>query len=150
MERLYTRVMSQRLRPLILSLLFLLVSVGTYQVGSNSLSAASTGLESPAGTWHQYVIVDDKPVYLATFSFVENGADFAVRAKDVAPCTFPQSDFRTFGHKYEDGRWSFHSDWHQYGIAQFELRETAKGHFEGHAYLNGEQRPYRHVLVRLD
>ena len=142
--------MSQRMRPLILSLLFLLVSVGTYQVGSNHLTPAAGAYESPVGTWQQYVIVDGSPVYLATFSFQKEGSDFAVQAKDVAPCTFPQTDFRTFGHQYGDGQWSFHSDWHEYGIAKFELSESAQGHYEGYAYLDGEQRPYRHVLVRVE
>ncbi len=149
MKSLYTRVMSQRLRPLTLSLLFLLVSIGTYHLGANHLTSKGSSTESPAGVWQQYVIVDDKPIYLATFAFAENGSDFSVQAQDVAPCTFPQSDFRTFGHQFGAGRWTFNSDWHQYGIAQFELTETAPDRFEGHAYLDGEQRPYRHVLVRM-
>ncbi len=150
MKSLYTRVMSQRLRPLILSLLFLLVSAGTYQLGSNYLSSSTTDAQSPAGTWQQYVIVDEKPVYLATFSFTEQGGDFAVQASDVAPCTFPQTDFRTFGHQFGEGRWSFNSDWHQYGVAQFDLLQTAPNRFEGYAHLDGEQRPYRHILVRVE
>lgn len=141
--------MSQRLRPLILSLLFLLVSVGSYQVGTSYLTPAQSTAQSPVGLWQQYVIVDGQPVYLATFSFSPNGSDYAVQAKDVAPCTFPQSDFRTFGHSFADGQWSFHSDWHEYGIARFELTETAKDHFEGYASLDGERRPHRHVLVRI-
>jgi hypothetical protein len=141
--------MSQRLRPLIISLLFLLVSAGTYHVGSGYLSQHDRAVESPAGTWQQYVIADGETVYLATFSFQKDGSDFGVSAVDVAPCTFPQSGFRTFGHQYNGAQWSFHSDWHEYGIAKFDLEKTAANRFEGYAYLDGEQRPYRHILVRV-
>lgn len=138
----------QRLRPLLLSLLFLLVSVGSYQVGSRYLTGTSSP-ETPAGTWQQYVIADGKPVYLATFSFEKSGDDFDVAAVDVAPCTFPQSGFRTFGHKYDGATWTFNSDWHEYGIAQFQLEKVDTNRFEGYAYLDGEQRPYRHILLRV-
>lgn len=149
MKSLYTRDMSQRLRPLILSLLFLLVSAGSYSVGSSYLSSRVSSAESPAGTWQQYVIADGHPIYLATFSFEPEGSDFGVRAVDVAPCTFPQSGFRTFGHEYDGSRWSFHSDWHEYGVAQFQLDKVDANRFEGYAYLDGEQRPYRHILIRV-
>jgi hypothetical protein len=142
--------MSQRLRPLILSLLFLVVSVGAYQAGSSYLSDQASSQDSPAGTWQQYVIADGHPVYLATFSFEKVGDDFAVTPLDVAPCTFPQADFRTFGHRYDGRHWSFNSDWHEYGIANFELDKVDPGRFEGYAYLDGEQRPYRHILIRVD
>lgn len=148
MKSLYTRVMSQRLRPLVLSLLFLLVSAGTYQLGTSYLQT-DNATESPAGTWQQYVIADGQPVYLATFSFERAGNDYDISAVDVAPCTFPQSGFRTFGHQYDGSRWSFHSDWHEYGVAQFELEKVDHNRFEGYAYLDGEQRPYRHILLRV-
>lgn len=141
--------MSQRLRPLVLSLLFLLVSAGTYHLGTTYLHTDSPATGSPAGTWQQYVIADGQPVYLATFSFEKNGSDFDVNPVDVAPCTFPQSGFRTFGHRYDGARWSFNSDWHQYGIAQFELEKVDQNRFEGYAYLDGVQRPYRHILLRV-
>jgi hypothetical protein len=141
--------MSQRLRPLLLSLLFLLVSVGTYQVGTAYLSSDSRPTESPAGTWQQYVVADGQLVYLATFTFEKNGQDFDVSAVDVAPCTFPQSGFRTFGHEYDGQQWKFHSDWHEYGIAEFQLDKVDENRFEGYAYLDGTQRPYLNVLIRV-
>jgi hypothetical protein len=149
MKSLYTRVMSQRLRPLAVSLLFLLVSVGTYQLGTTYLRSDQTHAESPAGTWQQYVIADGQPVYLATFNFYPKGSDFDVSPVDVAPCTFPQSGFRTFDHRYEGDRWSFRSDWHEYGVAQFELSRVDNNRFEGYAYLDGQPRPYRHILLRV-
>lgn len=141
--------MSQRLRPLLVSMLFLLVSVGTYQLGSSYLSSESASAETPAGIWQQYVIADGRPIYLATFRFTEAGSDYQVQAVDVAPCTFPQNGFRTFGHDYRGQRWSFSSDWHEYGIARFQLEKVDSGRFEGYAYLNGVQRPTRHILVRV-
>lgn len=149
MKSLYTRAMSQRLRPLILSMLFLLVSVGTYQLGTNYLSPGSTITETPEGIWQQYVIADGRPIYLATFRFTESGSDYEVQAVDVAPCTFPQNGFRTFGHDYTGHRWSFSSDWHEYGVARFKLDKVDTDRFEGYAYLDGVQRPSRHILVRV-
>jgi hypothetical protein len=149
MKSLYTQLMSQRLRPLILSLLFLLVSVGTYHLGASYLSPNGPAVETPAGVWQQYVIADGQPVYLATFAFQKSGSDYEVSAVDVAPCTFPQSGFRTFGHQYDGVRWTFNSDWHEYGVAQFELEKVDTNRFEGYAYLDGEQRPYRHILLRV-
>ena len=108
-----------------------------------------TATESPAGTWQQFVIDDGKPVYLGTFSFVEDNGDFRVEANDVSPVTFPQSDFRTFAHTYDGENWGFHSDWHHYGVAWFQLKKMDDGRYEGYAYLDGEQRPGRHVLVRI-
>ena len=144
--------MSQKLRPLLLSFLFLLVSVGTYQLGANYLSPAGpdSRLETPAGTWQQYVLDDNQPVYLATFTFTEKNGDYAVQANHVAPVTFPQSDFRTFAHSYDGERWGFHSDWHEYGVAWFELEKVDEGRFEGYAYLDGERRPNRHILIRVE
>ncbi len=152
----YTHGMSQKFRPLVLSLLFLLGSLGTYHVGTAYLNPAPTisavetvAEETPAGTWQQYVIDNGRPVYLATFSFEEQNSDFKVKALDVAPCTFPQSDFRTFGHRYDGTTWGFHSDWHEYGIAWFDLTRVEDGRFEGYAYLDGERRPNRHILIRV-
>jgi len=144
--------MSQRIRPLILSVLFLLVSVGTYQLGANYLNphTAPTTQDSPVGTWQQYVMDGDRPVYLATFSFVEANGDYNVQADHVAPITFPQSGFRTFAHCYDGQRWGFHSDWHQYGVAWFDLVKVDEGRFEGYAYLDGERRPNRHILIRVN
>lgn len=135
-----------------ISLLFLLVSVGTYQLGTNYLAPTQTPVpvESPAGTWQQFVIDDGQPVYLATFTFVEEDGDYRVKANDVAPCTFPQSDFRTFAHVYSGDRWGFHSDWHEYGVAWFELERVEDNRFEGFAYLDGQRRPHRHILIRVE
>ena len=143
--------MSQKLRPLVLSLLFLFVSLGSYQLATDYFAPprAMTATESPAGTWQQFVIDDGKPVYLGTFSFVEDNGDFRVEANDVSPVTFPQSDFRTFAHTYDGENWGFHSDWHHYGVAWFQLKKMEDGRYEGYAYLDGEQRPGRHVLVRI-
>lgn len=150
--------MSQRLRPLVLSLLFFLGSLGVYQVGTyylnpaptdREVAAPSVAEETPAGTWQQYVIDDGRPVYLATFSFEQAHSDFQVKALDVAPCTFPQSDFRTFGHHFDGATWGFHSDWHEYGIAWFDLQKVDEGRYEGYAYLDGERRPNRHILIRV-
>ena len=150
MKSLYTRGMTQRLRPLVLSLLFLLVSVGSYQVGSSYLSSTTTAVrETPAGTWQQYVIADGQPIYLGTYTFASTGDDYDLNAVDVAPCTFPQTDFHTFGHSYNGTTWTFNSDWHEYGIAQFQLQKVDANRFEGYAYLDGEQRPYRHILLRV-
>ena len=115
--------MKQRIRPLLLSVLFLLISIGTYEMGVNYLfpQAPTTTLDSPVGTWQQYVMDGDKPIYLATFTFVKENDDYKVVADHVAPVTFPQSDFRTFAHIYDGQRWGFHSDWHEYGVAWFEL-----------------------------
>lgn len=150
--------MSQKIRPLIFSVLFLLASIGTYSLGQDYLrpaepticSAPTQSVESPAGTWRQYVIHDGQPVYLATFTFVEHDGDFRVVPNDVAPVTFPQEDFRTFEHNYDGKHWSFHSDWHEYGIAWFQLKKVDEGRFEGFAYLDGEQRPNRHILIRVE
>ncbi len=153
MKVLYTRVMSQKFRPLLLSLLFLFVSAGTYQLGTSVLQPSvkqAAAMETPAGTWQQYVIDDGRPVYLATFTFVPENGDFAVVPNDVAPVTFPQSDFRTFAHAYDGQRWGFHSDWHEYGVAWFELEKVEDGRFEGYAYLDGERRPNRHILIRVE
>jgi hypothetical protein len=152
-KRLYTCVMSQKFRPLLLSFLFLLISVGTYQLGTTYLeptATTATTTETPAGTWRQYVIDDGEPIYLATFTFVEERGDFKVVANDVAPVTFPQSDFRTFAHKYDGQHWGFHSDWHEYGVAWFELEKVDDGRYEGYAYLDGERRPNRHILIRVE
>ena len=144
--------MSQKLRPLLLSFLFLMVSVGTYQIGANYLAPSEprATLETPAGTWQQYVLDDNQPIYLATFTFTEMNGDYRVEANHVAPVTFPQSDFRTFAHKYDGKRWGFHSDWHEYGVAWFELEKVDEGRFEGYAYLDGQRRPNRHVLIRVE
>lgn len=149
MKSVYTLAMSHRLRPLVFSFLFLLVSLGTYQVGSHYLASQDTLLDSPAGVWRQYVVADEEIVYLATFSFQEERGDYAVQALDVGPCTFPQSGFRTFSHRFDGQRWSFHSDWHQYGVAEFQLERVGQDRFEGYAYLDGSPRPYRHILVRV-
>lgn len=145
--------MRQNLRPLVLSVLFLLASIGTYQLGSDYLQPASVvhqqQVETPAGTWQQFVMDEGRPVYLATFTFVEDQGDYRVVANDVAPVTFPQSDFRTFAHSYDGQHWGFHSDWHEYGVAWFELEKVDEGRFEGYAYLDGERRPNRHILVRV-
>lgn len=140
--------MSQRLRPLLLSLLFLVASLGVYQAGSTSLQPP-TRAETPAGTWQQFAIADGEPVYLATFTFREVDGDFEVDPLDVAPCTQPQADFHTFDHHYDGQGWTFQSDWHQYGVARFELQKVAENRFEGYAYLDGVQRPYKHVLIRV-
>ncbi len=144
--------MKQRIRPLLLSVLFLLISVGTYEMGVNYLfpQAPTSTLDSPVGTWQQYVMDSDKPVYLATFTFVKENGDYKVEANHVAPVTFPQSDFRTFAHVYDGQRWGFHSDWHEYGVAWFELQKVDQGRFEGYAYLDGERRPNRHILIRVE
>tara|TARA_Y100000815_G_C13129444_1_gene419991 strand:+ start:285 stop:719 length:435 start_codon:yes stop_codon:yes gene_type:complete len=144
--------MKQRIRPLLLSVLFLLISVGTYEMGVNYLfpQAPTTTLDSPVGTWQQYVMDGDKPIYLATFTFVKENDDYKVVADHVAPVTFPQSDFRTFAHIYDGQRWGFHSDWHEYGVAWFELQKVDDGRFEGYAYLDGERRPNRHILIRVE
>lgn len=138
-----------------LSLLFLFVSLGTYHLGVEYLAPSepvvtSVNQESPAGTWRQYVIHDGEPIYLATFTFVEQNGDFAVTANDVAPVTFPQCDFKTFAHQYDGKKWSFHSDWHEYGVAWFSLEKIDDGRFEGYAYLDGERRPNRHILIRVE
>lgn len=153
-KRLYTWDMSQRLRPLFFSFLFLLTSLGAYQIGSIYLSpapqvVAQVSCDTPAGTWQQYVIHEGKPVYLATFTFHEENGDYQVQADDVAPVTFPQSDFKTFAHQFDGNRWNFHSDWHEYGVAWFELKKAGEGRFEGFAYLDGERCPNRHILVRV-
>lgn len=144
--------MKQRIRPLVLSVLFLLISLGTYEMGVNYLfpQTPTATLDSPVGTWQQYVMDGDKPVYLATFTFVEENGDYKVEANHVAPVTFPQSDFRTFSHIYDGHRWGFHSDWHEYGVAWFELEKVDEGRFEGYAYLDGERRPNRHILIRVE
>jgi hypothetical protein len=144
--------MKQRIRPLFLSVLFLLISVGTYEMGVNYLypQAPTAALDSPVGTWQQYVMDGDKPVYLATFTFAEENGDYKVEADHVAPVTFPQSGFRTFAHIYDGQRWGFHSDWHEYGVAWFELERVDEGRFEGYAYLDGERRPNRHILIRVE
>lgn len=144
--------MSQKFRPLILSLVFLFVSLGTYQLGVNYLQPTqhAATLDSPAGTWQQYVMDGDKPVYLATFTFVEENGDYRVEANHVAPVTFPQSDFRTFSHVYDGTRWGFHSDWHEFGVAWFELERVEDNRFEGYAYLDGQKRPNRHILIRTE
>ena len=144
--------MKQRIRPLFLSVLFLLISVGTYEMGVNYLypQAPAATLDSPVGTWQQYVMDGDKPVYLATFTFVEVNGDYKVEADHVAPVTFPQSDFSTVAHIYDGQRWGFHSDWHEYGVAWFELQRVDEGRFEGYAYLDGERRPNRHILIRVE
>ena len=153
MKRSYTRVMSQKFRPLLLSVLFLLVSLGTYQLGTGYLSPATTisaTVQSPAGTWQQYVIDDGQPVYLATFTFTEQNGDFSISAQDVAPVTFPQADFKTFAHQFDGQHWGFHSDWHEYGVAWFDLQKVDEGRFEGYAYLDGKKRPSRHILIRVE
>jgi len=63
--------------------------------------------------------------------------------------TFPQSDFRTFAHTYDGENWGFHSDWHHFGVAWFQLKKVDEGRYEGYAYLDGERRPGRHILVRV-
>lgn len=144
--------MSQKFRPLVLSVLFLLASLGSYELATIYFEppAAVVAAESPAGTWQQYVVDDGQPVYLATFTFVAENGDFKVQADDVAPVTFPQSDFRTFSHTYDGQNWGFHSDWHHYGVAWFQLEKVDEGRFEGYAYLDGERRPHRHILIRVD
>ncbi len=146
--------MSQKFRPLFFSFLFLLASLGTFHMGSSYLNpptavVAEVSDETPAGTWQQYVIHEGKPVYLATFTFHEQDGDYQVEANDVSPVTFPQSDFKTFAHQYDGARWSFHSDWHEYGVAWFELNKVDEGRFEGFAYLDGKQCPNRHILIRV-
>lgn len=141
--------MSQKLRPLFLSLVFFLVSLGTYQIGSGVLGGAKAAVDSPAGTWRQYIIADGQPVYLGTFHFTAQDGDFTIRVVDVAPYTFPQSNFRTFGHRYDGLHWSFNSDWHEYGIAQFQLERMGPDRFEGQTYLNGHPGHHRHILVRV-
>ena len=125
--------------------------MGSYQLATDYFTPvqAKTVTESPAGTWQQFVIDDGKPVYLATFTFVEDNGDFRVEANDVSPVTFPQSDFRTFAHAYDGENWGFHSDWHHYGVAWFQLKKVDEDRFEGYAYLDGERRPHRHVLIRI-
>ena len=144
--------MIQKFRPLALSILLLLVSIGTYQTGNYFLERATQSPETPAGTWQQYVVDSDgAPIYLATFRFDEVDSDFAVQALDIGPNTFPRNNFRTFGHEFDGQTWTFQSDWHQYGIATFRLRKgAADGSFEGYAYLNGVQQPNRHILLRHD
>ncbi len=144
--------MSQKFRPLFVSLVLFLVSVGTYQTGTHFLNPVNQAVETPAGTWQQYVFDGDgAPVYLATFRFDEKDSDFAVQALDIGPNTFPRDNFRTFGHTFDGKTWTFQSDWHEYGIATFQLRKgSAKGSFEGYAYLNGERQPNRHILIRHD
>ncbi len=134
-----------------MSLLFLFVSLGSYQLATDAFapSQASATLESPAGTWQQFVMDDGKPIYLATFTFVEDNGDYRVEANDVSPVTFPQSDFRTFAHTYDGENWGFHSDWHHFGVAWFQLKKVDEGRYEGYAYLDGERRPGRHILVRV-
>lgn len=146
--------MSQKLRPLVFSLLFLLASAGTYQIGTEYLRPTQSivsvqTLDTPAGTWQQYVIDDGKPFYLGTFKYEECDGDLKVVALDVGPDTFPQSDFRTFGHNYDGKTWGFHSDWHEYGVAWFQLTRVDQNRFEGYAYLDGQMRPSRHILVRV-
>lgn len=146
--------MSQRLRPLLFSLLFLLASFGAYQSSTAYFApqapvAAGISETTPAGTWQQYVMYDGKPVYLGTFTFQPVNGDFEVKADDVAPVTLPQSDFHTFAHHYDGTRWTFHSDWHEYGVAWFELNKVGEGRFEGYAYLEGERLPNRHILVKV-
>ena len=131
--------------------------MGTYQLGSAYLNpTAPVGLtapvatETPEGTWQQFLMVDDKPVYLATFTFEKDDTDYRVEANHVAPDTFPQSGFRTFGHVYDGRHWGFHSDWHQYGVAWFDLEKVDEDRFEGYAFLDGERRPNRHILIRVN
>ncbi len=143
-----------RFRPLLLSLAFLVASLGAYQLVVDHFQPKPTiecrvTADSPAGTWKQYVIDNGTPIYLATFRFEQAEGDYRVTPIDIAPITFPQSDFRTFGHRFDGMRWGFHSDWHQYGTAWFELRKTAPDRFEGYAFLDGKQRPNRHILVRV-
>ncbi len=52
-------------------------------------------------------------------------------------------------HFHDGATWTFNSDWHEYGIAQFQMEKVDTNRFEGYAYLDGEQRPYRHILLRV-
>lgn len=149
MKSSYIGAMRKRLRPLILSLLFLVASLGLYQLTTAHLQSQYTAPSSPAGTWRQYVVTDGQAVYLGTFTFEANGDDFAVCVRDLAPYTFPQSGYRTFGHSYSGSHWQFRSDWHEYGIAQFELTKVGPNRFEGYTYLNGRQGYHRHILIRV-
>ncbi len=135
-----------RFKPLAASLVFLLLSMAVYTVGVDYLHPAET--ETPAGVWKQYVEYQGETYYLATFEFYSENEDFQVRCEDVSPMAYPQSGFNTFGHYYDGESWMFHSDWHEHGVALFQLRKVGEDRFEGWAFLHGQKRPYKHILVR--
>lgn len=144
----YNKRMKRRFDQLAASVAFLLLSIAVYHAGVDYLHTKTQ--DSPAGVWKQYVEYEGETFYLATFRFDEHNHDFQVECLDVSPMAYPQSGFRTFGHYYDGTNWMFHSDWHEHGVALFQLTQVEDGRFEGWAYLHGKKRPYKHILVRAE
>ncbi len=143
--------MAKRFTPLALSTLFLVLSLALHQSVIDHYFTPAVTTESPAGVWHQYAECDGQSYYLGTFRFVERAGDFDIELLDISPHAYPQRDLRTFGHQYDGQSWSFYSDWKVHGIARFELKRKAEGHFVGTAQVeDGEALPYLHHLVRAE
>lgn len=142
----------RRYRELIISILFLLASVGAYHQAQVLLSpdqTPSVAADTPVGLWEQYVLEGGRLVYLGSFEVLPDGTDYQVRGVEVSCFAYPQENLRAFDHVYDGQHWSYSSDWHEYGIARFELERVGPDRFEGWASVDGVRRPYRHVFFKV-
>lgn len=142
--------MAKRFTPLALSTLFLLISLALHQSALERFTPAGEA-QSPEGVWHQYAECDGQSYYLGTFRFTERGGDFDIELLDISPHAYPQNELRTFGHRFDGESWTFYSDWKIHGVAHFELKRRADGHFVGTARVDDrDPLPYLHHLVRAE
>lgn len=115
-------------------LTLLLLVIGA--VSSSQLLAAHP-LE---GIWEQRLFADNHWYSGGLFEVVadDDKLSMQVISTPLDPDLIPSEGLSNV--RYQQGRWSFNSDWGDYGIANFQLQRETDNAYVGHAYLNGEQR----------
>jgi hypothetical protein len=141
------------------SLLFLLSSVAIWNLVMPAQSAPPPPepvavVEQAAfpvqveGVWEQYSMHGCHREFMARLDVRKDGDAYIAHPLSLAENTFPKHSYRSYDHKFEDGRWTFKEDWDGQ-VGEFTMELQPNGEYWGVAQARQDGHTFRTIYVRV-
>lgn len=101
------------------------------------------------GVWEQYYVSGNERQFMARLDLRQSGPDFVANPLELSADAYPKHAYRSFGHTYQDGHWSFKEEWGCGSVGQFDLELQPNGEYEGWAFSQYDGHGFQTVFVRV-
>ena len=101
------------------------------------------------GVWEQYSMHGCHREFMARLDVRKDGDAYIAHPLSLAENTFPKHSYRSFDHKFENGRWTFKEDWDYGQVGEFNMELQPNGEYWGVAHSNQDGHTFGTIYVRV-